>query len=69
MTHEQQQPAAPTNLERLKGHLAEDGLGERLVVAAVAAGDAPLLPALRQVIADRLGEIRRKHEPVPDQQA
>jgi hypothetical protein len=67
MTDEEQQPAALTNLERLRGNLAKDSLGERLVVAAQA-GDAPVLPLLRQVIADRLEEIKRKHEPVPDQQ-
>jgi len=38
-------------------------------VAAMAAEGAPLLPALHQVIAGRLEEIKRKHEPVPDQQA
>lgn len=69
MTDEEQQPAAPTNLERLQEHLAKDSLGERLVAAAVAAGDTPLLSALRKVVADRLQEIKRKHEPVPDQQA
>jgi hypothetical protein len=69
MTDEEQQPAALTNLERLREHLAKDGPGERLVIAAVAAGDAPLPPALRQVIADRLEEIKRKHEPGPNQQA
>jgi hypothetical protein len=67
MTDEEQQPAALTNLERLQEQLAEDSLGERLVLAAKAAGDAPVLPPLRQVIADRLEEIKRK--PVPDQQA
>jgi hypothetical protein len=30
---------------------------------------APVLPVLRQVIADRLEEIKRTHEPMPDQQA
>lgn len=69
MTDEEQQPAAPTNFERLQEHLAMDSLGERLVAAAMAAGDAPLLPALRKVTADRLQEIKRKHEPGPDQQA
>ena len=67
MTDEEQQPAAPTNLERLQEHLARDSLAERLA-AAMAAEDAPLLPTLRQVIADRLEEIKRKHEPVPNQQ-
>jgi hypothetical protein len=66
MTDEEQQ-AAPTNLERLQEHLAKDSLGERLAVAATAG--TPMLSALRQVIADRLEEIKRKHEPVPDQQA
>jgi len=56
MTEQEQQPAAATNLERL-------------AAAAKAAGEAPLLPALRKIIADRLEEIKRKHEPVPDQQA
>jgi hypothetical protein len=69
MAHEEQQPAAPTNLERLQENLAKDSLGERLVIAAKAAGDAAVLPALRQVIADRLEEIKRTHEPVQDQQA
>jgi|SoiMethySBSTD1v2_1073268.scaffolds.fasta_scaffold52935_4 hypothetical protein len=69
MTTEEQPPAAPTNLERLRGHLTKDSLAERLVVAAMAAEGAPLLPALHQVIAGRLEEIKRKHEPVPDQQA
>jgi hypothetical protein len=67
MTDEEQQ-AAPTNLERLQEYLAKDSLGERLAAAATAAG-TPMLPTLRQVIADRLEEIRRKHEFVPDQQA
>ena len=66
MTDEEQQPAASTNLERLQEHLAKDSLAERLVAAAVTVGDSLLLPALRQVIADRLEEIKRKHEPVPD---
>jgi hypothetical protein len=69
MTDEEQQPAALTNLERLQENLAKETLGERLVIAAIAAGDALVLPALRQVIADRLEEIKRKHEPVPDQEA
>lgn len=68
MTDQEQQPAALSNLERLQQHIAKDTLGERLVLAAVAAGDVPLVPALRKVIADRLEEIKRKHEPVPDQQ-
>ena len=68
MTDEEQQHAALTNFERLQENLAKDSLGERLVVAAMAAGDAPVLPALRQVIADRLEAIKRKHESVPDQQ-
>ena len=66
---DQEQPAALCNLERLQKYIAKDTLGERLVLAAVAAGDAPLVPALRKVIADRLEEIKRKHEPVSDQQA
>jgi hypothetical protein len=69
MTDEEQQPATPTNLERLQEQLAKDCLGERLVAAAVATDDALLLTALRQVLADRLEEIKRKHEPVQDQQA
>jgi hypothetical protein len=69
MTDEEQQPAAPTNLERLKEQLTKDSLGQQLVAAAMAAGDAPVLPTLQQVIAGRLEEIKRKHEPVPDQQA
>ena len=68
MTDEEQQRAVLINLERLQENLAKDSLGERLVVAAMAAGNAPVLPALRQVIADRLEAIKRKHEPVPDQQ-
>jgi hypothetical protein len=68
MTDEEQQPAAPTNLERLQEHLTKDGLAERLAAAVMAAEDAPLLPTLRQVLADRLEEIKRKHEPMPNQQ-
>jgi hypothetical protein len=56
MTDKEQQPAAPTNLERL-------------IIAAMAVEGAPVLPVLRQVIADRLEEIKRTHEPMPDQQA
>ena len=67
MTDEEQQRGVLTNLERLQENLAKDSLGERLVVAAMGARDAPVLPALRQVIADRLEEIKRNHEPVPDQ--
>jgi hypothetical protein len=69
MTDKEQQPAAPTNLERLQEHLAKDSLGERLIIAAMAVEGAPVLPVLRQVIADRLEEIKRTHEPMPDQQA
>lgn len=69
MTDEEQRPGAPTNLERLQEHLAKGSLGERLVATAIAADDATPLPALRRVIVDRLEEIKRKHEPVPDQQA
>ena len=68
MTDEEQQPAASTNLERLQEHLTKDGLAERLAAAVMAAEDAPLLPTLRQVLADRLEEIKRNHEPVPNQQ-
>jgi hypothetical protein len=68
MTDQELQPAL-SNLERLQEHIAKDTLGERLVLAAIAQGDAPLVPALRKVIAYRLEEIKRKHEPVPDQQA
>jgi hypothetical protein len=68
MTDQEQQQAALTNLERLREHLPKDSLGERLVLAAVGT-DGALLPALRQVVSDRLEEIKRKHEPVPDQQA
>ena len=64
-----QQPAGLTNLERLKEQLAKDSLGGRLVTAAMATGEASMLSALRQVIADRLEEINRKHEHLPDQQA
>jgi hypothetical protein len=69
MTTKEQPPAAPSNLGRLQGHLTKDSLAEQLVAAAMAAEGAPLLPALREVIAGRLEETKRKHEPVPDQQA
>jgi hypothetical protein len=61
--------AAQSNLERLQAHLKKDCLAETLVTAAITAGDAARQDALRKVVADRLEEIKRKHEPVPDQQA
>jgi hypothetical protein len=69
MTTDEQQAAPPSNLERLQAHLKQDSLAERLVAAGIAAGNAAPQPALRKVITDRLEEIKRKHDPVPDQQA
>jgi hypothetical protein len=59
----------PSNLDRLKGLLKGGTLAERLVTARIAAKVGEEQAALRQVIDERLKELRQKHESVPDQQA
>jgi hypothetical protein len=59
----------PTNLERLSSNLKKDSLAEKLVTARIAAGNDDPQPSLRKVILDRVEELKRKHEPVPDKQA
>ena len=63
-------PPSPTNFERLKEKLKKDSLAARLVEAqmsAKAGGGAQA--ALRKVMADRLGELRKKHGGSADHQA
>jgi hypothetical protein len=61
--------AALSNLERLQAHLKKHSLAEKLVVACVAAGDGDPRPSLRKVIFDRVQELKRVHESVPNQKA
>jgi hypothetical protein len=63
----EQTEAEPTNLERLQAHLKKDSLAEKLVTARIAAGNAEPLPGMRKVVLDRVEELKRKHESVPDQ--
>lgn len=55
------------NLARLKAQLKNGTLAEKLVSARIEAGAADPRPALRKVVLDRIEELRRVHEPVPDQ--
>jgi hypothetical protein len=56
-----------TNLERLQGLLKNSALAERLVSARMAAAPGEEQSALRDVILDRLEELRLKHGSMPDQ--
>lgn len=56
-----------SNLERLRAHLKRDSLAERLVAAQIESRDDA--DALGNVIKVHIEELRRKHDPVPDQQA
>jgi hypothetical protein len=56
-----------SNLERLRAHLKKDSLADRLVAARIKRPDDA--DALGNVIKARIEELRRKHDPVPDQQA
>jgi hypothetical protein len=56
------------NLERLRSHLKNNTLAEKLVSARIAVGAAEVRPALRKVLTDRIEELRRGYE-LPDQQA
>ena len=64
----EQTEAEPTNLERLHAHLKKDSLAEKLVAARFAAGNANPLPAMQTVVLNRVEELKRKHEPLPDQE-
>ncbi len=68
MTAEEQTGTLQSNLERLQENLTKDSLAGRLVAARIAAGPAAAGPQLRKVIADRLEELKRPYESVPDQQ-
>lgn len=68
MPDAQQPETAPqSNLERLRAHLTKDSLAEKLVTARVGAGSADPRPLLRTVILDRVDELKRKHDSLPDQ--
>jgi hypothetical protein len=71
MTKTQEQGDAPqrSNLDRLQERLKKDDLAGKLVAARIAAGNADPQPSLRTVIRDRVEELKRKYEPVPDKQA
>lgn len=56
------------NLERLRSHLKEGSLAERLASACINAGAPDPRPNIRKVLTDRIEELRRIHD-VPDQQA
>jgi hypothetical protein len=68
MTAEEHAEEPQSNLERLQGNLKEGSLAERLIAARIAAGTAAPGPRLRKVISDRLEELKREYESVPDQQ-
>jgi hypothetical protein len=54
------------NLARLKSHLKTDSLAERLVSARIEAGVSNSDLAMRQVLIDRIEELRRAYD-LPDQ--
>ena len=67
MADAQQPDTAPqSNLERLQAHLTKDTLAEKLVAARIAAGSADQRASLRKVILDRVEELKRKHDSLPD---
>lgn len=55
-----------TNLQRLLGHLQADTLAATLVSSQIDLLDQAPAEALKQVILDRLEEVRRDHEQPPD---
>jgi hypothetical protein len=60
-------PALPTNFDRLKKRLKEDGLAARLVSAWMSAGPAGQQDALKKVMSDRLHELRESYARSADQ--
>jgi hypothetical protein len=58
--------ATPTNFERLQAHLKTGSLAERLLAAQVAAAPGMAQAALKQILADRLNELRRTHAGTPE---
>ncbi|WP_194456909.1 hypothetical protein [Bradyrhizobium sp. CCBAU 53421] len=56
------------NLERLKSHLKKDSLAEKLVSARIGAEGSDPRPALREVVMNRIEELRRGYE-LPDRKA
>lgn len=60
---------AQTNLQRLHAALKKDSLAARLVTAQMGPGPGGQLEMLKQVLADRLNELRQAHAETPPQQA
>lgn len=58
--------APQDNLERLRSHLKKDSLAERLVSARIGARATDPRPGLRKVMLDRIEELRRQYESLPD---
>jgi len=55
------------NLERLKSHLNKGSFAEALVSARSGVAASIAGPALRKVVLDRIEELRRDYESLPDQ--
>lgn len=56
-----------SNLERLQSHLKKGSLAAKLVAARMIADERDVQVRLRQVVLDRLDELRRGHDPDADQ--
>jgi hypothetical protein len=61
--------SSPTNLDRLRERVKKGGLAVRLVDAQKGAKPGGETAALRQVVVDRLAELRNKHAGIADHQA
>jgi hypothetical protein len=64
--NDKQQEEPQSNLERLQSRLDKDSLAGKLIAARIAAGNGDPLPSLRGVILERVEELKRKYESVPD---
>jgi hypothetical protein len=56
------------NMERLRSHLKNDSLAEKLLVARAGAGSADPRPAMRAVVLAHIEELKRGYE-LPDHKA
>jgi hypothetical protein len=70
MSEDEGGAAAPSNLDRLLAQLPEGGIAHRLAIARKAAAtDTVAGDALKKVIEDRKGELRKKYGTGTDHEA
>jgi hypothetical protein len=65
---DQERGALQTNFERLLSHLQTDSLAARLVSAYAGPGEYTPVEAVSNAIAERLAELKRRHDEPENQQ-